>query len=453
MARPLVRVKAICHPTPEKRGYLGQRIAQGEERKYALEYVGKPIYVNHVTKGKRPIGAVTKIEEGPHGQLVACFYIDPNTPEGDDVVRKIKAQYYRCVSMGFEFQCLKDQSVFWDPMPLELSVCGQGMLEGTRILALLDLEEYVKYGFEYGLKSLLEGPPDFEKVLKRKDVHSQLLVPPNYQRRLALLKRLYDIDKDTSPKLDKVLKMSATTTAADTTTPAAEQTTGETVPVEKYQVLLEELRQKNAALARYSMKEEQELEMVKKEYEEMGGTVSKKLGTVFKSVNASIDPHFAIDYGVDPKQALAVIDMFSGDVQGMKTVEEIKGFYLKNGMPAMRMLCNAADNMAAAMKEIESAKAQAKNAEDKAAALTVQVAELQAKLSLPTDHISQVKASADVKGTALGSKAERYASESVASDDFEKQFESMRSGGAYKPITPEAREKLFSGPKRTKLGE
>jgi hypothetical protein len=216
---PLVIAQGIAHPTPERdiNGFTApvQRLIDGEQHRVARAYVGKPIFLEHIYEGEgvHPLGAVLDVTEGPLGQIIAKFYINPNTRAGADAVRRMKSGDLKCLSSCILYSRIKryPHDAYYEPVPLELSLCKFSRFEGTRLLGLRDPAEKAVYWILSGLEILGKGPPLWESQLKRQELHTHDFDPTDEVYEALHIQRKLDILLDDSPRIQPFIM--ATTAA------------------------------------------------------------------------------------------------------------------------------------------------------------------------------------------------------------------------------------------------
>jgi hypothetical protein len=186
----MVRVTGVIHPPPPNDPFFSQLLFREDEmNKIAMDYVGKPAYVEHETWNP-PVGKVVQVGYTPSGNVACVIDVDPRTPQGKEVMEGLKNGTYKSFSVGVWFKCDRDRTSFHDPQVKEISFCQEGALPGTLIASYEDPEKPIVYYSASGLE-VFYGQPEFDEYM-RKLSHTRKVPPagPYFggQRRLAAQK-------------------------------------------------------------------------------------------------------------------------------------------------------------------------------------------------------------------------------------------------------------------------
>jgi len=132
-------ILGVCHPTPTRDlTFEGIEFREDEIPLVIAGFTYKPVYVSHNYE-RRFVGLVdSEYERGPNGELICSLFIDESCPEGAQLMQDVHAKRLRGLSLGSRANYLRDEAAIIDLHPHEISVCEQGELEDTWILAYGD---------------------------------------------------------------------------------------------------------------------------------------------------------------------------------------------------------------------------------------------------------------------------------------------------------------------------
>ena len=299
--------------------FLGKKIRKGEEGFIAEKYKGKPIFVEHITNRTRPIGAVNQLFQGDNGEIISEFWIDPNLPQGADIIAGIKNGIYKSLSVGIDFTNFKDErTAFWDPDPIELSVVHDGLFAGTKIISMYDPSEIprLRY-FEEGMLALIFGPPKDE--IERKKIDYPKFDPNNPRHRYALKERKNRITQSYGIKIPSYFGYSKMSGQEALSASAADESNAN----KTIESLKASLSQKDIELKEKETEIEKMKKMVMELSKQEASNVNAKrqkldnlstelfnpegFGKCFKDINPNLSDEEDIGFGVSVEQLRASI--------------------------------------------------------------------------------------------------------------------------------------------------
>ncbi len=162
-------VTGVIHPKPFPDSYTGTYLRDKEVTPTSRALLGLPVFVEHRTNGSKPIGTVWEVKEGHDRKIFVKLRIDCLVPGALEAVRDVQNQKLQGLSWGSNSQFSFGLAKYKDIEFTEVSLCRQGDINGTHIVAVVSDTGWVfnDWSLSHMTKGIVD-PPEAHTLQYRK---------------------------------------------------------------------------------------------------------------------------------------------------------------------------------------------------------------------------------------------------------------------------------------------